>query len=207
MAIICPSITLKLEEYNDYFSKVSKLSKRIHLDIMDGTLTETKSIQLNEITIPSGYQIDIHLMVARPMDYIDQLVKLKPHLVIIHNEADVHHMYFAALLHQHDILTGLAVLEDTPIDYTFQIIHSFDHVLIFSGHLGYYGGETNLSLLNKVTQTLDYHPGVEIGWDGGINDHNIKSLVDGGVEVLNIGSYLHNSEDIDQAYAKLEGLI
>lgn len=207
MAIICPSITLKLEDYSNYFLKVSKLSKRIHLDIMDGTLTESKSIELKDITIPANYQFDIHLMVAKPMDYIDQLIKLKPHLVIIHNEADVHHMYFSALLHQHDILTGLAVLEDTPIEYTFQIVHSFDHVLIFSGNLGNYGGQANLALTSKIDQVLDYHPGVEIGWDGGVNDSDIGALVKAGVEVLNVGSYLHNSVDIGQAYAKLKELI
>lgn len=207
MAIICPSITLKIDEYENYLYKVLKLSKRIHVDIMDGTLTETESIKLSDITIPKDSQIDIHLMVARPMDYVDQLIKLKPHMVIVQNEVDVHHMYFSALLHQHDILTGLAVLEDTPIEYTFQVVHSFDHVLIFSGNLGYYGGKTNLSLISKVKKTLDYHPGVEIGWDGGINDQNIKELVDGGIEVLNVGSFLHNSDDIVQAYGKLKELV
>ena len=128
-------------------------------------------------------------------------------MVIIHNEADVHHMYFSAQLHQHGIKTGLALLKETPVEWAYQIMHSFDHVLVFSGHLGYHGGQADLGVLEKVKKIRAHHPEVEIGWDGGINDHNIHDLVEAGVQVLNVGGFVQKATDPQQAYAKLKGLI
>ena len=75
---------------------------------------------------------------------VDQLIKLKPHMVVIHNEAEVHHMDFAAKLHKEGIKAGLAILRDTPIEHAYQIMHSFDQVLVFSGDLGKHGGVADL---------------------------------------------------------------
>jgi pentose-5-phosphate-3-epimerase len=146
-------------------------------------------------------------MYQKPMEYIGQLIKLKPRLVVIHAEAEVHHMDFAARLHRADILAGLAILQDTPVENTYQIMHSFDHVLVFSGDLGHHGGQANLGLLDKVRKIRSHHPEAEIGWDGGINDQNVRQLVDHNVDVLNVGGYIANADNPVAAYAKLEAVI
>ena len=208
MAIICPAVLNDdMVEFESYFSIAKGFAKRIHLDIMDGSFTDAKSVDLAAIKWPSHYQIDIHLMVAEPMNYIDKLIELHPHMVIVHNEANVHHMLFAAMLHQADILSGLALLQDTPVDYAKQIMHSFDHVLIFSGDLGHYGGTADLSLLSKVNEILDYHPGVEIGWDGGVNPDNLSKIALSGVDVINVGSAISRATNPKDAYDKLEELL
>jgi pentose-5-phosphate-3-epimerase len=76
-------------------------------------------------------------------------------------------------------------------------------VLIFSGNLGHFGGHANLKLLDKVTKLKELKPTLEIGWDGGVSDHNAKQLADGGVDVLNAGGYLHG-HDPAKAYATLK---
>jgi ribulose-phosphate 3-epimerase len=206
--VICPTITaFDLHEYRQQMENVAPFSERIHIDLMDGQFAPTVSPDLERVWWPQELLADIHLMYQRPMDYIDQLIKLRPHMVIVHNEADVHHMDFAARLHQHDIKTGLAVLQDTPIDYAFQIMHSFDQVLVFSGELGYHGGAADLSLINKVKKIREDHPEAEIAWDGGINDQNAKQLVDAGVQVLNVGGYIQSSDSPKVAYAKLKEII
>lgn len=209
MALICPTLTANnLETYRHDLKIITSLPcTRIHIDLMDGVFAPTKSPSLAEIYWPVKNQADIHLMYQKPMDYLDRLIKLSPRMVIIHNEADVHHMHFAAELHKAGILAGLAILKETPIEYAFQIMHSFDHVLIFSGNLGYQGGEADLSLLDKVKKAKDHHPEVEISWDGGINDKNAKLLLNGGVDVLYVGGYIHNNIDPYQAYAKLNILM
>jgi pentose-5-phosphate-3-epimerase len=85
-------------------------------------------------------------------------------------------------------------------------MHSFDQVLIFSGHLGYHGGEADLGLLDKVAKVRAHHPEAEIAWDGGINDQNAAKLVAGGVNVLNVGGYIQNSSTPQEAYATLEAI-
>lgn len=205
MAIICPTITaFDPHEYRSQMVRAAALAQRVHIDLMDGKFAPTKSPDLDHIWWPHELLADIHLMYQNPMDYIEKLLHLKPHLVVIHNEAHIHHMDFAARLHKENIKVGLAVLRDTPIEYAFQIMHSFDHVLVFSGKLGYHGGEADLGLIDKVQQIRKHHPEAEIGWDGGINDQNAKQLVEVGVDVLNVGGYIQKAEDPSSAYAKLK---
>src|ERR1700694_5461572 len=182
MAIICPTITAYDEtQYRTQMEHVKDFARRIHIDLMDGDFAPTRSPVLDDIWWPHHVLADIHLMYQRPMEQLDKLIALKPHMVIIHNEVEVHHMHFSAELHKHDIKTGLALLPETPIEYAHQIMHSFDQVLIFSGHLGYHGGEAHLELLHKVAYVREHHPEAEIAWDGGITADNAKVLVESGI--------------------------
>lgn len=204
MASICPTVTAyDPHEYRIQLERLLPFAERIHIDLMDGEFAPTKSPDLSHVWWPPELTADIHLMYQKPMDYIDQLIALKPHMVVIHNEADVHHMEFAARLHRHDIQAGLALLADTPVEYAYQIMHSFDQVLVFSGKLGYHGGETDLSLLDKVREVRVHHSDAEIAWDGGISADNAKQLVAGGVDVLNVGGFIQKSDDPAAAYAEL----
>jgi ribulose-phosphate 3-epimerase len=114
-------------------------------------------------------------------------------------------MLMAAQLHQAGIRAGLALLQDTPVEWAEQIMHSFDQILIFSGHLGFQGGQADLKLLDKVKQVKSLHPKAEIAWDGGINDNNAAELASSGVDILNVGSFIQDAEKPDEAYAKIVG--
>jgi ribulose-phosphate 3-epimerase len=207
MATIVPTIdAFNPHQYREQMERIEPFAKRVHIDLMDGQFAPTESPGLDQIWWPHELTADLHLMYQKPMEHIEQLIKLKPHLVVIHNEADVHHMDFAARLHQHDIKAGLAILQDTPVEYAFQIMHSFDHVLVFSGDLGKFGGVADLGLLDKVRKIRQHHPEAEIGWDGGINDQNAKQLAEAGVDVLNVGGFIQNSDDPQAAYKKLSAL-
>ncbi len=208
MALICPTVTAyDLHEYRAQMERIASFATRVHIDLMDGQFAPTVSPPLDHIWWPHSIQADIHLMYQNPMDYLGQLIKLKPHMVIIHNEASVHHMHFVAELHKENILAGLAVLQDTPIDYAYQIMHSFDQVLVFSGNLGHHGGTADLQLLDKVKKIKVHHPDAEIAWDGGINAQNAQQFIKAGVDVLNVGGFIQKSADPASAYATLETLV
>ncbi len=208
MTYIVPTVTaFEPHEYREQMDRITRFANRIHIDLMDGEFAPSISPALAHIWWPHHVQADIHLMYQRPMDYLETLIKLKPHMVVVHNEAHMHHMHFAAELHKHDIKTGLALLQSTPVTYAEQIMHSFDHVLVFSGNLGYHGGTANLEMLHKVREIREHHPDVEIGWDGGINDHNAKELVSAGVQVLNVGGFIQKSPDSKSAYDTLQSIL
>jgi len=208
MTVICPTVTaFEPHEYRQQIERLVPFVERVHIDLMDGEFAPTKSPGLDQIWWPHELVADIHLMYQRPMEQIDQLIKLKPHLVVIHNEAEVHHMDFAARLHKHDIEVGLAILQETPVESAFQIMHSFDHVLIFSGNLGHHGGQANLELLGKVRAVREHHPDVEIAWDGGISDQNVTQLIEAGVDVLNVGGFIQQADDPAAAYSRLNSLL
>ncbi len=206
--IICPTITAyEPHEYREQMERAVSLSNRIHIDLMDGVFATNKSPEIERIWWPHHVQADIHLMYQKPMEYIAELIILRPRMVVVPVESDVHHMHFVAELHKENILAGLAILQDTPIENAAQIMHSFDHVLVFSGHLGYHGGVADLGLLHKVQFIKAHHEDAEIGWDGGVNDTNVRQLAEAGVDVLNVGGFIQKSENPAAAYAKLVEIV
>lgn len=204
MAVVCPAILAdNVLEYNKQMEVTAKFARRVQVDLMDGVFARHRSVDVNDVWWPHGVSVDIHLMYQDPFKYLDDLILLKPNMVIIHTETMVHHMYFAAELHKEGIKAGIAVLPETPIANIEQILHSFDHLLIFSGDLGHFGGKANLDLLKKATEAKEHHPDLEIGWDGGVNDQNAKELANGGVDVLDAGGFIQKAEDPIEAYNKL----
>lgn len=208
MSQIVPTVTaFEPHEYREQMERIEPFAERVHIDLMDGKFAPTLSPPLAGVWWPHKLVADIHLMYQRPMEQLEQLIALKPHLVVIHNEADVHHMDFAAKLHAAGIEAGLAILADTPVEYAYQIMHSFDHVLVFSGNLGHHGGTADLGLLDKVRKIREHHPEAEIGWDGGINDQNARQLIEAGVDVLNVGAFIQNAADPRAAYTAIQQVI
>jgi ribulose-phosphate 3-epimerase len=209
MCAICPTVTAySTHEYRVQIEQLKPFAERIHIDLMDGDFAPVKSPEMSEIWWPHHLVADIHVMYRRPMDYLGDLIRLKPHMVIVQAEAEVHHMHFAAELHRHNILTGLCILQETPVDNIKQIMHSFDQVLVFSGNLGYQGGSAvDFGLLHKVKEIKDYYPEIEVAWDGGINDTNARELLEGGVRVLNVGGFVQKSDNPEKAYATLKTLV
>ncbi len=207
MPTICPTVTaFDTHAYREQMELVERFAKRIHIDLMDGDFAPTKSPSLNQIWLPK-ITSDIHLMYQHPMNYLEQLIKLKPNLVIIHAEASVDHAHFATHLRENNIKAGLALLQNTKVESISDLMPCFDHVLIFSGDLGHHGGTSDLKLLDKVRDVKTKFQNVEIAWDGGINDQNAKQLVEAGVDVLNVGGFIHKADDPEKAYAKLKAVI
>ncbi len=182
---------------------VSSFAKRIHIDLMDGDFAPTVSPPLDKIWWPPGLTADLHLMYRRPGPLLSQLIKLKPHLVIIHAEADVDHAEFAGQLREAGIKAGLGLLQATTVASVKPLLQAFDHVMIFSGNLGHHGSIADLSLLEKVREVRERQPGIEIAWDGGVNDQNARQLVQTGADVLNVGGFIHKSDDPAVRYRQL----
>jgi ribulose-phosphate 3-epimerase len=208
MAIICPTVLAEEPHaYREQMERIAPFAERIQIDLTDGDFAPSKTVGLEQVWWPESIKADIHLMYRNPAKYMEQLIRLKPSLVIVHSEADVELSKIATELHQHDIKAGLALLEKTSVSSIKQFLTIFDHVLIFSGTLGHFGGKADLGLLDKAIQIKDRNPNVEIGWDGGVNDQNAKALADGGVDVLNVGGFIQKAENPATAYAKLMSVV
>ncbi len=208
MAIICP--TVLAEEPHDYRAQMERIqafAQRIQIDLVDGTFAPNKSVSVEQAWWPESIQADVHLMYQRPQDVLDKLIELKPNLVILHAEAEGNFAEFADKLHANGIKVGLALLAKTEVASVKPALDLLDHVLIFSGDLGHFGGHADLSLLGKASELKSLKPSLEIGWDGGINDQNAKALVSSGVDVLNVGGFIQKAERPEEAYATLKGVI
>jgi ribulose-phosphate 3-epimerase len=182
---------------------VVAFAPRIHIDVADGRFAPTKTIGLDQIHWPANVRADLHVMYQEPFKHAKMLLKLQPQLIIVHAEADGDFVDFAELAHQNGIEVGVALKPESMPQMIEPALPWIDHVLIFSGHLGHFGGQADTHLLTKVLWLKQHKPSLEIGWDGGINNQNAHVLAAGGVDVLNTGGFIQHAQDARGAYDAL----
>jgi len=209
MSYICPTITASnAHTFRQQMERIAPFARRVHIDLMDGFFAPRKSLDPSEVWWPAGMKADIHLMFKNPGKQIESVINLRPQLIIIHAEAEGKFFELAGRIKQAKINVGVALLKQTPVSEIEPALQVIDHVLVFSGNLGYQGGSrAELELLTKVKTLRNIKSNLEIGWDGGITEHNIRQIVDGGADVLNVGGYIQRAEDAGSAYAKLKKII
>lgn len=202
---ICPTVTAETpEEYAYQMERIEPFTKRIHVDVADGQFAPRRLVNFDQVWWRGDRTLDLHIMYRLPAEHAEIILALNPRLVIMHAEAEGNFMGFASLLQKHGIEVGVALLPQTPVETIAPALEHLNHVLVFSGNLGYQGGSTaDLSLLKKVEHIRRLKPLIEIGWDGGVNDQNIKQLADGGVDVVNVGGFIQRAEDPAKAYGIL----
>lgn len=206
MPVICPAILATTEkEYRDQMHKVAHFAHRVQIDLTDGIFAEHKTVKPEEVWWPVGVKADVHLMFQEPLEAVKTVLKHKPHMVIIHAEAGGDFMEVVRLCKDKGVKVGVALMPRTAANTIESGLSHIDHVLIFSGNLGYQGGsQADLSLLDKAKELKAKKPSLEIGWDGGINVQNVSQLVFGGVDVLDVGGFIQHADDPAKAYKSLE---
>ncbi len=205
MSVVVPALLAATKEELDLqLARMTPLSNRLHLDLMDGQFAPTTSLAPKFTEWPEGYIVDWHLMYRQPESQIKIIFDRKPNMVIIHAEAEGNLLQFMETLQKNGIKAGVALMRSTvPADVA-DLIAIADHVLIFSGNLGQYGGKVNFLQLEKVRLIRAINPGVEIGWDGGANTSNAYTLALGGTDVLNVGGALATATDPAEVYKQLD---
>lgn len=204
MSEIAPSIlTETAEEYQAMVQKLAPFAKRVHIDISDGEFAPSFLLPEAQLSWPPTWRVDIHAMVLRPQEHLAGLINLKPNLIIFHVETGINMIPILQQIKAAGIKAGIALLKPTVPSTIADVIKEADHVMVFSGELGNYGGTASLMQLEKVRLIKAIKPEVEIGWDGGVNVDNAYTLTQGGVSVLNVGSAIANAEDPALTYNEL----
>jgi len=204
MAIICPTITAEdPHSYREQVARVEPFAERIHIDLADGIFAPTKLVGIGQVYWPENIMADLHIMYQKPHEHLETAISLQPNMVVIHAEAggDLHGMILE--LQSVSIKVGVALLpKSKPEDYI-DLINAADHVLLFAGHLGYQGGQADMDMLKKIPDVRAFNPTAELGWDGGITPENVPLLIQQGIEVLNVGGFIHHADDPAEAYQSL----
>lgn len=211
MTIIAPTITTndpavyarRLEDFLTF-------APRIQIDITDGQFAPSQTINLNQVYWPPAdkreCKIDLHLMLQRPIDWLDQIVAVVPDKVILHAESDDAGRMLPRIyehLQRFGMQVGVALLPETQPADVADIIRVVDSVLIFGGHLGYQGGVADLTQLGKIPAIQQINSTVTIEWDGGANLSNVSQIAAAGVDQINIGSAISGASDPAAAYRQL----
>lgn len=204
MSNIAPAILCETsDDYKLSVERLHEFAKRVHIDISDGEFAPTFTIGAAQIWWPQEWSVDIHAMVARPSEHLETLISLKPATIIFHAEVEEDIVPILQHIKKFDIKAGIALLKPTVPSTVAPAIQVADHVMIFSGELGKYGGTASLMQLEKIRLIRAIKPEIEIGWDGGVNIENAYNLAQGGVDVLNVGATIARADDPKSVYATL----
>lgn len=204
MSTIAPALLAETaDDYKAMVERIHPFAKRVHIDICDGEFAPTFTVGAAQVWWPQEWTVDIHAMVARPSEHLETLISLKPHLIIFHAETQEDIVPVLQHVKQFGIKAGVALLRSTVPSTVAPAIQAADHVMIFSGELGKYGGTASLMQLEKVRLIRMIRQDIEIGWDGGANVENAYSLSQGGVDVLNVGGAIAKADDPQAVYNAL----
>lgn len=213
MPEVVPAVLAEtLEGFAHDLEVAISVSQRVQIDLADGEFAPNKTVNIEQVYCPDGADVDLHVMFDDPAAHLETMIAVAPSLVIVHSEAkqlksDDEIAYIRSQLQSAGIKFGLALLPKTEVDEIDKHLHDIDHVLVFTGELGHYGGEMQKSCLSKISELKTINPNLEIGVDGGIDESNVAGVVRAGADVLNVGSYIQKASRPQEAYDKLKAVI
>lgn len=200
--LVVPTVTAhNALEFSEQIAKVS-FAPRLHIDICDGAFANPPTINLAQVYAPENVQLDLHLMMQEPGP-IETIISLRPSVVFVHAEANTAGVFES--LEESGIKAGMAVLASTSLATLTD--QPLDYLLIFSGRLGYQGGQFDESMLERIREARTKWPHAQIAVDGGINIDNAKDIVRAGADILYCGGYLQSAPDPRVAWQKITEMV
>ena len=172
----------------------------LHLDIMDGhfvpNLTFGHEIIRGIVKI-SNNPIDIHLMVNNPEFYIDTLKNENIHNITWHFENKVDHHLLIDRAATNFSSVGLSIKPKTTIqEIPLDLLKKINLVLVMSVEPGFGGQKFMPEAINKVKKLSELKKAHKLKFtiqvDGGVNQENATSLIQGGANNLVAGSFVFN---------------
>ena len=176
----------------------------VHVDVMDGLFVPNISIGIpvvKSIRPTTDLPLDVHLMIERPVRYVEQFCDAGADIVTCHVEADTEENILAAIdkIHAKGKKAGVVVKPRTPASAVLPFIDKVELILVMTVEPGF-GGQSfmyeQLPKIRKIREYIDAHaPGCELEVDGGINAETAKLCAEAGANVLVAGSSVFNKTD------------
>lgn len=181
----------------------------IHIDVMDGKFVEDTQIntieKITTLANTSDKQLDIHLMVENPLEYIQKLDNKNIKYIIFHLEIQEDIEMLIQEIKAKGYLPGIAINPETNIEKLIPYLNQIDLILIMSVKPGR-GGQKfipttidKIAKLKKIIQENKLNILIEV--DGGINDQTIKDVKN--IDIAVAGSYIIKSPDYNKAIQQL----
>lgn len=148
-----------------------------------------------------NFKIDSHLMVDNPEKMIPKYIEAGTDWVSFHIETDKDHRALIQMIHQQGCKAGVVLNPDADIERVFPLLPDLDYVLLMSVFPGYGGQKFIEATIDRVNILKDHitEKGYDclIQVDGGVNADNAPKLKAAGADLFVIGTFLYNSNDIE----------
>ena len=203
VSIVPAILTDNKQDYRAQIERINTFTRRVQIDVTDGIFAPTPSLDITNVWWPKNWEADLHLMAAKPSEYLDTILKLNPSLCILHAEASEDLTPVYEKLKEAGIKVGVALLPSTFPGLAEHYIEMADHVLVFAGQLGAQGAQADLMQMEKISLIRKMKPEVEIGWDGGANLTNVRALAHADLDVINVGSAISRADNPAEMFNQL----
>ena len=183
----------------------------VHIDVMDGIFVPNITIGIPVVKSIRGITdlpLDVHLMIDRPVRYVEDFIKAGADWLTIHVEADQPQNTLEALdkIRALGCKAAISLKPKTPAEAAIPYLEKCDMILVMTVEPGFGGQKFMADMMPKVKQLRewmdDINPDCLIEVDGGVDAHTCALCKENGAEVLVAGSAYFKSTD-RPAFVKL----
>lgn len=176
----------------------------IHFDVMDGNFVPNISFGipvLKSLRKVTDAFLDVHLMIDRPVRYVENFCDAGADLVNVHYEADSRENIRKAieLIKQKGKKAGITIKPASSVEEILEFLPMLDLVLIMTVEPGFGGQSFMTEQLEKISyisaKIRELGLDCEIEADGGVNSETAQLLKKAGCTVAVAGSYVFGAKD------------
>ena len=186
----------------------------LHVDVMDGCFVPNITIGVpvvKSIRRCTDLFLDVHLMIDKPVRYVEAFARAGADLLSVHLEAD-HPTGIAEALRRMEackVKKAVALRPITAARAVLPYLEGLDMVLVMTVEPGFGGQKFMADMMPKVTAIRRWidekNPGCELEVDGGVDPVTCKTCIAAGANVLVAGSAVYKAADIPARIAELRG--
>ena len=164
-----------------------------HIDIMDGSFVDNFGMGYQDMAFIKNNttkQVEAHLMVRKPYNYLDILFNLGIDIIYIHPEVDPDPATTIEKIHQHGAIAGIAINPGTAISTIEELLNTVDRVLVLGVNPGHAGRKYQPYVDKKIERLLELktNHNFEIYMDGAITKDRINRWLPLGVKGFVLGT-------------------
>ncbi len=167
----------------------------IHIDVMDGHFVPNITIGpsvVKSIRKHSRLPFDVHLMIDKPEQYIEDFAGAGADWIVVHAEACTHIHRTIQQIKNTGAKAGIALNPGTPVCIIEPMLTEIDLVLVMSVNPGFGGQkfiDTVIPKIDRLRQIINSE-GLDllIEVDGGVNKDTIGILARHGVDIYVAGT-------------------
>lgn len=169
----------------------------IHVDVMDGSFVPNFSFGLPALKAVRGVTdmtLDVHLMIERPIRYVERFIAAGADWLTVHIEADTRENTLEALrmIRSMGCRAGISLKPGTRAEEAFPYLMLCDLILVMTVQPGFGGQKFKEDMMPKLSalrRVLDeVNPGCLLSVDGGIDSRTAPVCKANGAGVLVTGS-------------------
>jgi ribulose-phosphate 3-epimerase len=181
----------------------------IHVDVMDGhfvppiTMGPLVASAIADQVHDAGGGIDVHLMVARPADHVEEFARAGADCITAHFEADPNIHRTLGAIREAGCLAGVAINPGTPAVAVSELGPYADVVLCMSVNPGWGGQSFIETSPEKVRRIRDIASTPVIEMDGGIDADTVGSVAEAGATLFVAGSAVFGAPDPGEAFQSI----